>query len=322
MSLRSKITAKNKLLDEIIQDLETLKSKGTFENVYAIDENIKFFKSMYSLLRYVHWLKNEKPKIDGSRLLELSDFYLSSGRWESILQKELLEIEQWKFPDNLMQFRKTILTRIDALSQKNPSRPLILISLGSGPMEIERQLIGALRKNGSKQKLIMFGIDSAEASLNAAKENHQKSNMPIIETDNLNDNFLDKIKEEHKNEQFILILLKANVMLLKNYFKEGSVDLVYHSKFKHHLIGEQKLKLDEICKYLSKVVIETDLLNNMFMMIVPVVARTRWLHPILLNGGIFSALRSPLKQEVLSEVKNGWQVKIFPDGYIKTYYAD
>jgi len=104
----AKTKKKHKLLDEIIKDLEGLKSRGTFENVYAIDENIKFFKALHSLPRYIWWLIKEKPKIDGSRLLELSDFHLADGKWESILQKELLEIEQWKFPDNLARFRKAM----------------------------------------------------------------------------------------------------------------------------------------------------------------------------------------------------------------------
>lgn len=38
-------------IDEILKDLTDLKSKG-FENQYAIDENIKFFKALYSLPRY------------------------------------------------------------------------------------------------------------------------------------------------------------------------------------------------------------------------------------------------------------------------------
>ena len=79
MSLRAKIREKHRLLDEIIRDLEGLKKTG-FENQYAIDENIKFFKALYSLPRYVWWLIKEMPKIDGSRLLELSDFHLANGK--------------------------------------------------------------------------------------------------------------------------------------------------------------------------------------------------------------------------------------------------
>jgi len=62
MSWRAKIKDRKQLLDEIIRDLEGLKKRG-FENQYAIDENIKFFKALYSLPRYVWWLIKEMPKI-------------------------------------------------------------------------------------------------------------------------------------------------------------------------------------------------------------------------------------------------------------------
>jgi len=65
MSLWTKIRERRSLLDEIINDLEDLKSRGTFENVYAINENIKFFEALKSLLKYIKWLIKEMPKIDG-----------------------------------------------------------------------------------------------------------------------------------------------------------------------------------------------------------------------------------------------------------------
>jgi len=40
MSLWTKIRERRQLLDEIIKDLKDLKSRGNFENQYAIDENI------------------------------------------------------------------------------------------------------------------------------------------------------------------------------------------------------------------------------------------------------------------------------------------
>ena len=61
-------------INEILKDLEDLKKRG-FENTYAVDENIKFFEALKSLLKYIKWLIKEMPKIDGSRLLELSDFH-------------------------------------------------------------------------------------------------------------------------------------------------------------------------------------------------------------------------------------------------------
>ena len=52
MILHAKIKDRKRVLDEIIRDLEDLKKRG-FENQYAIDENIKFFEALKSLLKYI-----------------------------------------------------------------------------------------------------------------------------------------------------------------------------------------------------------------------------------------------------------------------------
>jgi len=318
MSLRAKIREKHRLLDEIIRDLEGLKKTG-FENQYAIDENIKFFKAMYSLPRYFRWLVKEMPKIDGSRLLELSDFPLGHGRWESILQAELLEIEKWKFPDNLMQFRKELLKQINDLSQSSGSQGLLLMSLGSGPMEIERQIILALKKENVIQKIVFVGVDSSQASLDAAKNNLAELNIPIVQTDSLQADELETIKKKYSKHQFIIILLKRDVFALNSFFQDGSVDLIYHGQFKHHLDLPRKQALDSLVARLSNRVVEDDLLNNLFMFILPILIRTRWFHPILLNGAQFSSLRCPTKNDLKTDSAIDWQTKIFPDGYISTY---
>ena len=150
--------ARTQQIDKIIRNLGDLKKQG-FENMYALDENIKFFEAMRSPIKYVKWFINERPKINGSQLLELSDFPLGHGRWEAILQTELLEIEQWKFPDNLVRFRKILLNQIDNIATLSNQRPLLLMSLGSGSMEIERQIIFALKKINFKNKITFIGVD-------------------------------------------------------------------------------------------------------------------------------------------------------------------
>src|SRR3989338_3319479 len=95
-------------INEILKDLIYLKKRG-FENQYAVDENIKFFEALKSRWAYIKWLINDRPQIDGSRLLELSDFHLANGKWERILQDELLVLEQKKFPDVQGIIRKAII---------------------------------------------------------------------------------------------------------------------------------------------------------------------------------------------------------------------
>lgn len=310
--------ARSQQIDEILKDLKDLKKQG-FENMYALDENIKFFEAMRSPLKYIKWFLNDRPKIDGSKLLELSDFPLGHGRWEAILQAELLEIEQWKFPDNLMQFRKILLKQIEEVTKIIDKKTLLLMSLGSGSMEVERQVILTLKKRDFKNKVVFVGVDLSQASLDTAKNNLKTLNIPIEQVSNISEHELNALEQKHTQDQFIVILLKENVFNLDKYFNEKSIDLLYNTKFRHHIFPKQKELLDVLTKKLAKRIVEADLLNNLFMFIVPLIARTRWWHPILLNGGMFSSLRCPTKQEILDTKKTGWDVKVFPDGYIRLF---
>jgi len=305
-------------IKEILKDLRDLKKQG-FENQYAIDENIKFFEALKSLQGYIKWLFRERPKIDGSRLLELSDFHLSNGKWESILQAELLEIEKWRFPDNLLQFRKELLKQISELPRSSGGRILLLMSLGSGPMEIERQIITVLRKGKSTQKIVFIGVDNSQASLDTAKNNLKELNIPILQVDNLKQDELEAIKKQYVMDQFIVVLLKRDIFILGQFFPKKSIDLIYHGQFKHHLRAAERRQLDALVKQLSNKVVEDDLLNNLFIFTVPLIIRTRWFHPVLLNGAMFSSLRCPTKNELKINEMSGWQTKTFPDGYIRIY---
>ena len=305
-------------IKEILKDLRDLKKRG-FENQYAVDENIKFFEAIKSIRGYVKWFFRERPKIDGLRLLELSDFHLANGRWERILQDELLEIEKWKFPDNLLQFRKELLKQIGELSKPNSNRALLLMSLGSGPMEIERQIINIFKKENSVQKIVFVGVDNSQVSLDAAKSNLKELDMPILQVDSLKLGELEDIKKQYTKDQFIIILLKNDVFALNQCFSKKSIDLIYHGQFKHHLTGIQKQRLDDLVAQLSDRIVEDDLLNNLFMFIVPLIIRTRCFHPVLLNGAMFSSLRCPTKSNLKTNETPGWQTKIFPDGHLKIY---
>jgi len=305
-------------INEILKDLYELR-ESNFENQYAVEENIKFFEAMRSPLKYIKWLINERPKIDGSRLLELSDFHFHDGKWERILQQELLEIERWRFPDNLLQFRKELLKQISELSKFYGDRTLLLMGLGSGPMEIERQIINKLKKENSVQKIVFIGVDNSQTSLDVAKNNLNELNIPIIQVDSLKPNELEAIKVKYIGYQFIIILLKSDVFALNHFFSKKSIDLIYHSKFKHHFSGNQKKQIDDIVRYLSNRVIEDDMLNNLFMFIVPLIIRSRWFHPILQNGGVFSSLRCPTKALLRLSQNEKEIVKFRPDGYLKIF---
>lgn len=306
--------ARTEQIEEILQDLKDLKKQG-FENMYALDENIKFFEAMRSPFKYIKWFISERPKIDGSRLLELSDFPLGHGRWEAILQAELLEIEQWKFPDNLARFRKSTL---ELLQHLQSDERLVLLNLGCGPMELERQIIQNYLATNNKQKIVFVGIDTSDASLTLAENNIQSARIPLKRVSSFDSVVLAELNLEYANEQFYTVLFKGDALKTDQYFKKGEVDILFYTKFRHHLQGNQKVYFDKMIRDVSGHIVEDDHLNNLFMFIVPLLVRSRWGHPVLLNGAMFSSLRCPLKKD-LQQLASSWSIKLAPDGYTKVY---
>lgn len=301
-------------INEILKDLEDLKKRG-FENMYAVEENIKFFRALYSLPRYARWLIKEMPKIDGSRLLELSDFHLHNGKWESILQKELLALEKKKIPDVLRGLRKEIVKQIENLA--GAKEMLLLVSVGSGTMEIERQVVRDLRARGSAQKITFVGIDNSEASIKAAQENLAELYIPIAMLQSLDSQTIQNTLLAPSSDQYKVFIFNGDALKLEEYFQPKSVDIVFHSRFKHHLPDGVKDKFDEMLTKTSNKIIEHDDLNGWFLLLFSTIFN--WRKPILMNGAVFSCLRDP-KKKFLQESKNSdWRACISFDCYVRTY---
>ncbi|HEY4476863.1 MAG TPA: hypothetical protein VJB69_02705 [Candidatus Paceibacterota bacterium] len=315
--MNSKYLVRKQLLDEIIVDLEIHKKSGQCENSYALEANLNFFRSLYRFRDFWHWFRKVRPTLDGKRLLELSDFHLSNGKWERMLQKELLEIEKWKFPDVLGRIRKEILKQIAELNQ--PGRHLILVSIGSGSMEIERQLIIKLREKGNNQKIIFFGIDNSNTSLDIANENLVDLKIKLFRISNLDQGKVNQLKQEFQNEQYTVVLINGDAVKLETYFGQKNIDLAYHSKFKHHLPDNLKIKLDRMIEIVAKRGIENDDLNCWIINLGSI--KANWKNrPVLLNGALLSFLRDPSKEELRSNNTPGWQTKIYMDGYLRIYH--
>jgi len=316
--INSKYTDRKELIDEIIADLEAHKRSGQCENLYALEANLVFFHSLYRFRDFWRWFRKVRPTLDGKRLLELSDFHLSDGKWERMLQRELLEIEKWKFPDLLGRIRKELLKQIKELNQ--PEQHLTLVSIGSGSMEIERQLIIKLRERGNRQKIIFFGIDNSDASLDIANENLTGLGVKILRISDIGQAKINQLKGELKSEHYVIVLVNGDALKLESYFGPKNIDLVYHSKFKHHLPDNFKSGLDCMIETVAKRGVEYDDLDCWIINIGSVKANWKN-HLILLNGALLSFLRDPSKEELKSNQTPNWQTRIYMDGYIRVYRA-
>ena len=158
----------------------------------------------------------------------------------------------------------------------------------------------------------------SDASLALAEKNIQSIHIPLEKVSTLNTTVLNELSAKHAHDQFYTVLFKGDATKADQYFKKGEVDILLYTKFRHHLTPDQRINFDKMVTDISDHVIEDDLLNNLFMFTVPLIGRSQWKHSVLLNGGMFSALRCPTKKDV-QQLLPGWSIKTAPDGYTKVY---
>jgi hypothetical protein len=187
-------------------------------------------------------------------------------------------------------------------------------------MELERQIIKNYLTDNNQQKIVFVGIDMSNASLGLAEENIKSIHVPLEKVSLLNGDVLDEFNAKHSGDQFYIILFRGDAMRANQYFKKGEVDILFYTKFRHHLTGNQRIDFDKMALNLSNHFVEDDHLNNLFMFTIPLILRSRWGHPVLLNGAMFTSLRCPKRNDI-QQLSPSWSIKITPDGYTKVYDA-
>ncbi|OHA48589.1 MAG: hypothetical protein A2806_00315 [Candidatus Terrybacteria bacterium RIFCSPHIGHO2_01_FULL_48_17] len=300
-------SAKSQLISEILSDLAFLRQKESSSDIlYAVDENIRFFEAAQNIPKYLWWLITRAPRINGDRLLELADFPFP--RWDRELQERLIEIERKDFPGLIRPLRKKIVQYI------KEHAPSFIFDLGGGGMEVERQVMETLILQKYTAPLIFVNIEKSEAALNVSRDNLKTlSNFTdFLVVEHLDFQHLRQLKENMR-KNFLVIFAHNDIFSLSKYFSNKSIDLLFHSKFRHHLRGSEKLQLDKIIGEIAQTVFEYDDVKSPFLFLPPSIAA--WKHPVLLNGAIFSRLRDPKK----SELKKNRAIEFFSVGsYLRT----
>jgi len=296
-------TRRKKEIRHILADLNKLKKDPNFKNKYAVAESIVFFKSMRFISIYVWWIVFRAFRLNRDNLLEISDYPFSD--WEGRLHKKLLEMEKRSFPGLLDPLRKKIKEEIVSYSGAGNQ---ILIDLGCGSMEVERQIIESL---DSRNTFIFVGIDYSSVALIHLKDNLKDliSNniVEFLELDSVNDEVLNALRS--KRLVMPLIVFARNDVLELDKFIRKKADIVFYSKFRHHLSSGHKILLDDVVKKISRKVIEYDDYRSFGNMVMPSIFS--WLHPPLLDGAIISRLRDPSIKELNSYKDRGWDVEYY-----------
>lgn len=290
-------------IDGILRKLGEFKNDPRYgDRLYAIEENIRFAEAIKSLPRYIWWLLTRAPKIDGSRLLELTDFPVEE--WDVRMHGRLMEVERNKKIKLIKPLVEKILNFVE-----RENKPLILVNLGAGGMEVDRQVISELIEKKHSKSIIFIGVDKSPITNKIAKENLNSlgEGIEIFDIDNLTKNRLEEITRTNKG--IAVVLCKNDIFNLNSEFPSKYFDLVYNSLFKHHLAEADKERLDEIIQNISKKSLEFDGYKN--WLVIPLQTLVGWNYPNFLNAEIFSNLRFKGRKSLISSSGNKGKISFY-----------
>lgn len=300
-------------IEEIINDLKDLRSNEPSYSAYAINANLQFFESLKKISSYLTWFRNIAPALDGNQLLELADFAIP--KWDEELHRRLVEVSRKKFPGMVEPLRKILVKHIVEQS------PHVIADLGSGGMEVERQVIHTLEEVGHTQRLIFIGVDRSPSARAYVEQNFADTLelVDIIQAGRLTkaslESYLRQVRDKH-----LVIICDNDIFQLDKDLGEYALDVAFHVRFKHHVPKAQHGSLDDLLRRLAQTVYEFDEYKD-FKVMIPQSIFT-WQYPTLMNGALFSRLREKTKSEVLSEGKGLYRSVTFfklLGAYLKTY---
>ena len=301
---------KSKRLEKIEEIIKELKELKTESNGYAVVENIKFFEAIKSPLNYIGWLVFVASKIDKEKIIELNDF--PKEEWEENLHRNLIKMERKRIPGMIEPLKRRI---IEVIHTKEPR---LIINLGAGAMELERQVVESLLRTEYDKKITFVAVDRSAVAKRIGMENlaDLQDRIEIEQIDQLDK---DRLATNYK-KNIRIFLCSNDIFELDKEFGNKFFDLVLFAKFKHHLREAQKVRLDTIIKTTSKQLLEFDDYRSWGLLIPQSIAT--WKYPVLMNGAIFSRLRDYTRKELREERKTDERLEFFKNGSYLIEHSD
>lgn len=286
--------SRNEVIDSAIKRLRAFALKNTDDKrAYAIEANIAFLEAARSIPRYFWWLFRVAPKLDGSRLLELTDFPVEE--WDVAMHERLIEMQKRKRPGLIAP----LVGAITEYVQKE-SHDLVIADLGAGGMEVDRQVAEWALKTNYPHTFTIVAVDKSPITRRIADKNLKElaNDVEIIETSELSMNELQQMRK-NATKKILVVMCTNDIFALDRQFPSKYFDLVYHSLFRHHLNLAEQEKLDHTIQTISKRHFEFDgykswphgFIQSMFA----------WTSPVFLNGTIISMARYKTKIQASQE---------------------
>jgi hypothetical protein len=284
-------------IKEILADLEILKTYAEYSQAARL--NIAFFKAIRSPVSFLWWLIFKAPTLrrNRSRITEIGDLPLP--KWQKA-GLEMLSGFEAMVPGMLRLVKEKILSQIIEL-EGHKTRPIVMLSLGCGGMELERQVIYELIRKRSRVSITFVGVDYSpivpEVVTDRFRPLLSKGRLQMETATEANLDQLNRLKVVEGSSQFRVIILNTNAFELE-YLPENFFDCAYHTRLAHHLTAEEHRALNRLAVHLAPRLIEFDDLFSIRTLLLA--SLFAWHFPAGFDGVVLSYLRDPSRRELLS----------------------
>jgi hypothetical protein len=295
-------------IQEILGDLKRLLSNPEYRKQAAL--NLEFFRATRSRASYFWWLVSRTPWLRRHRadVVELAD--LPFPHWQNTLLSELSWFEA-RVPQMLRPIKKMIIQEVTRLAASQ-NDPIVLLSIGCGGMELERQVIMQLLRRRFKAPVAFVGVDYSTAVAEViASRFRPLSDKGLVEVKCVSSLGAEAIRDLRARpgvRKFSLVFLNAMAEELGGLPRD-SFNLVYHTRLRHHISAAEAADLEGMASRLAPKVIEFDDLYNPIQVLLTSIFA--WRLPVVLNGSVLSYFRDFSQREVASEPGKGGQVRFF-----------
>ncbi len=295
-------------IEQILTDLKSLRSDPGYGEPAA--RNIELFRALRFPISLFWWSVFRIPKLRKRRtqLAELGD--LPFPRWQQSILETLSGFEA-RVPLMLTPIREGIVAELEQLRRVQEG-PALLLSVGCGGMELERQVMFQLLRARSQAPVVFFGVDSSPAVLDVITTKFRplvsKKLLHIETASRLSSDDLKRFRQKAVAQRFLLVLVSTDVFELSD-LPEDSFNLVYHTRLRHHLTPAESRRLDQLGSHLAPKMMELDDLFSVPQLVLAGVFA--WRFPAALGAVIFSYLRDHSQKELLSQQVPGWTVSFY-----------
>ncbi len=275
---------RNKEIQRILGELQALRKKPSTE--HAVRENIRFFKSIHNPWRYFKWLFTDALKITNTEdLFEINELL---PKYDEQMHRALVSVERANFPGLVRPLVQVLYTAITEVG-----RGVVLLGLGAGGMETERQLINLLHEKEWDRPVLFVSVDRSLEAHSFARKNLSESAAKVFFAGELSTGSIATWRE---NSGITVVQCTNDIFALEQHFGASIFDISYSSLFLHHLTHTQQETLVRSLEKISKLVLMYDGYRSALQLIPQSIVA--WHNPVLMNASVFSGLRYRLPKEV------------------------